>query len=360
MEPSEGKFNIEYIYVLSACMVRAHVDLPRVGNLCEELNKLWSRQYNLNRGVVRLRRTATCLGSCHVLELLVMNRADCGASVPSISCIRGTKALGQAGKQGGGNGWALTSKSRLTSPRFSVSPAYLIAGFCFFSFVGFFPASSLLSQDIGSGVRFKGGLDLRRQLEAEERAYEPLPHGDTGDDSFTAIPSQVLSWKPRALYFPNFATKKKQCESIIKIAKSGLKPSMLALRKGETTESTQGIRTSSGMFTSASEDKTGVLAFIEEKIARATSLPRSHGEAFNVLRYEVGQRYNSHYDAFSPSEYGLQKSQRVASFLLYLSDVEKGGETMFPFETSLHGSCPVIRGQKWVATKWIRDQVQDD
>lgn len=26
-------------------------------------------------------------------------------------------------------------------------------------------------------------------------------------------------------------------------------------------------------------------------------------------------------------------------------------------QTSLHGSCPVIRGEKWVATKWIRDQV---
>ncbi|KAA3488628.1 putative prolyl 4-hydroxylase 9 [Gossypium australe] len=90
---------------------------------------------------------------------------------------------------------------------------------------------------------------------------------------------------------------------------------------------------------------------------------------------------------------------QVASFLLYLSDVEEGGETMFPFEndmrvkgydyrqcvglkikprkgdgllfyslflngtidpTSLHGSCPVIKGEKWVATKWIRDQDQND
>lgn len=38
---------------------------------------------------------------------------------------------------------------------------------------------------------FTGGSDLRRQLEAEERAYEPLPHGKTGDASFTTIPSQV-------------------------------------------------------------------------------------------------------------------------------------------------------------------------
>ncbi|KAL4562242.1 hypothetical protein LXL04_034440 [Taraxacum kok-saghyz] len=51
----------------------------------------------------------------------------------------------------------------------------------------------------------------------------------------------------------------------------------------------------------------------------------------------------------------------IASFLLYLSDVEERGETMFQFEaspnsgetmlmmqTSVHGSCPVIKGQKWV------------
>ena len=36
-------------------------------------------------------------------------------------------------------------------------------------------------------------------------------------------------------------------------------------------------------------------------------------QAFNVLRYEIGQRYASHYDVFSPAEYGPQKSQRVHS-----------------------------------------------
>lgn len=29
-------------------------------------------------------------------------------------------------------------------------------------------------------------------------------------------------------------------------------------------------------------------------------------------------------------------------------------------QTSLHGSCAVIKGEKWVATKWIRDNVQFD
>lgn len=40
-------------------------------------------------------------------------------------------------------------------------------------------------------------------------------------------------------------------------------------------------------------------------------------QAFNVLRYEVGQKYDSHFDAFSVEEYGPQKSQRVGTFPSY-------------------------------------------
>ena len=36
-------------------------------------------------------------------------------------------------------------------------------------------------------------------------------------------------------------------------------------------------------------------------------------QAFNILRYEIWQKYNAHYDSFNPSEYGPQRSQRVRS-----------------------------------------------
>ncbi|XP_060175994.1 probable prolyl 4-hydroxylase 9 [Lycium barbarum] len=262
--------------------------------------------------------------------------------------------------------------------------------FCFF-LVGLF-GSTVIFQDVDN-VRSR-----YRLLElVEKEMHGSISHGVTGELSIDSIPFQVLSWRPRTLYFPNFATAE-QCHSIIQMAKPKLKPSSLALRKGETEESTKGVRTSSGTFISASDDRTGILASVEIKIAKATMIPRSHGEAFNVLRYELGQRYVSHYDAFNPAEYGPQKSQRIASFLLYLSDVEEGGETMFPLENgsnkgydygactglkvkprqgdgllfysvfpngtidkaSLHGSCPVIKGEKWVATKWIRNEEQQD
>ncbi|CAI9763358.1 unnamed protein product [Fraxinus pennsylvanica] len=268
---------------------------------------------------------------------------------------------------------------------------------CIFFFLAGFFGSSLFSQQEVSTTSLRHWP--RGLQEEKKKEFDALPRGETGEDTLTSIPFQILSWNPRALYFPNFASAE-QCESIIETAKAHLEPSSLALREGETAENTKGIRTSSGMFISASEDKTGILHQIEAKIAKVTMIPRTHGEAFNVLRYEVGQRYHSHYDAFNPAEYGPQKSQRIASFLLYLSDVEEGGETTFPLEnginmdatydyrkcmgmkvkprqgdgllfyslfpngtidpTSLHGSCPVINGVKWVATKWIRDQDQEE
>ncbi|KAI3850240.1 hypothetical protein MKW92_018017 [Papaver armeniacum] len=275
-------------------------------------------------------------------------------------------------------------------------PIVLLSCTLFF-LAGFF-GSVLLSQfqDIDEVVPKSRILDESVvEEEKEDKVFESIPNGDTGDSYVTSIPFQVLSWKPRAVYYPGFATAE-QCDNIIKKAKANLRPSGLAFRKGETADNTKGVRTSSGTFLSAYSDSTGTLAQIEEKIARATMLPRSHGEAFNVLRYEIGQKYLSHHDSFNPTEYGPQRSQRIASFLLYLSDVEEGGETMFPYENgsnmnigydyekciglkvkprrgdgllfyslypngtidqmSLHGSCPVIVGQKWVATKWIRTQ----
>lgn len=72
--------------------------------------------------------------------------------------------------------------------------------------------------------------------------------------------------------------------------------------------------------------------------------------------------------------------QRVGTFLIYLNDVPEGGETVFPKvglsivprkgtaiyfhyangngqfgRLSVHSSVSVTAGEKWVATKWIRE-----
>lgn len=49
-----------------------------------------------------------------------------------------------------------------------------------------------------------------------------------------------------------------------------------------------------------------------------------------MLRYEHGQKYDPHYDYFTDKVNIARGGHRLATVLMYLSDVEKGGETVFP------------------------------
>jgi len=226
----------------------------------------------------------------------------------------------------------------------------------------------------------------------------PLPAAASGDNFVHAIPFQILSWAPRIVVYPAFIDKAR-CDHIIDMASKLLYPSGLAYRPGEAGDSKQQTRTSQGTFLSSDMDQDGVLQWLEERIAAVTLLPRENGEAFNVLKYQNLQHYDSHMDSFDPKEFGPQPSQRIATVLIYLSDVEEGGETVFKKEGingehkeivdwrncddgsfkykprlgdavlfwgvhpdgeidphSLHGGCPVKKGTKWVATKWLRSK----
>ncbi|XP_016180059.1 probable prolyl 4-hydroxylase 7 isoform X2 [Arachis ipaensis] len=154
------------------------------------------------------------------------------------------------------------------------------------------------------------------------------------------------------------------------------------------------VRTSSGMFLGKGQDE--VVAAIEARIAAWTFLPIENGESIQILHYENGQKYEPHFDYFHDKANQIMGGHRIATVLMYLSNVEKGGETIFPNaeakesqpkdeswsecahkgyavkpekgdallffslhldattdSRSLHGSCPVIEGEKWSATKWI-------
>lgn len=49
-----------------------------------------------------------------------------------------------------------------------------------------------------------------------------------------------------------------------------------------------------------------------------------------ILRYEHGQKYEPHFDYFHDKVNQARGGHRYATVLMYLSTVDKGGETVFP------------------------------
>lgn len=203
---------------------------------------------------------------------------------------------------------------------------------------------------------------------------------------------RVLSWEPRIFELEDVLTAE-ECDHLIRAATPRLARSGVVEVKEHGVDAVTDVRTSYGMFFDRFEDP--VVREVEERLSRHVMLPSGHGEGIQVLRYENGQEYKPHFDYFF-HEGGVDNGgNRLATVLMYLADVEEGGETVFPNvpapagqtreagftecamrglayrpkkgsavvfwslrpdgtldKGSVHGSCPVVRGTKWAATKW--------
>ncbi len=191
----------------------------------------------------------------------------------------------------------------------------------------------------------------------------------------------VTMESPRVVVFANLLSDD-ECDVLIAHAKA-------RLTRSETVETTSGssevnaARTSDGMFFEPGEGM--VVSRLEERIAALLDWPVANGEGLQVLRYRPGTEYKPHYDYFDPAERGTpailrRGGQRVGSVVCYLKMPEGGGETIFPdvglsvapqrghavffsydrphpSTRTLHGGAAVTAGEKWVATKWLREGV---
>ncbi|CAI7871438.1 unnamed protein product [Closterium sp. NIES-53] len=197
--------------------------------------------------------------------------------------------------------------------------------------------------------------------------------------------------EPRAFLYKSFLSDE-ECDHIVNIATARLARSAVA--DGSSGKSVVSeVRTSTGMFLTKGEDD--VIRAIEQRVSEWTFLPVANQEALQVLRYAIGQKYDAHLDYFSDPVNTQLGGHRYATLLLYLSNVTKGGETVFPTvkddtpkddswsdcakgalavkpikgdallffnmhpdgspdPSSLHHACPVVEGIKWSAPKWIR------
>lgn len=173
-----------------------------------------------------------------------------------------------------------------------------------------------------------------------------------------------------------------ECDALIAAARPRMARS-LTVQTQTGGEELNPDRTSSGMFFNRGESE--LITHIEARIARLLNWPVDHGEGIQVLHYHPGAEYKPHYDYFDPAEPGTptilkRGGQRLATLVMYLSEPARGGGTTFPdvglevapqrgnavffsydrplpTTRTLHGGAPVIEGEKWVATKWLRERV---
>jgi prolyl 4-hydroxylase len=228
--------------------------------------------------------------------------------------------------------------------------------------------------------------EIAAERQATAGPLGPVPEPDLSQSPPLLVveghPVQVLVTlkRPRVVVFGGLLTEA-ECDALVELARP-------RLARSETVDTATGgsevnaARTSDGMFFSRGE--TALIARVERRIAALLRWPVERGEGLQVLRYGPGAEYRPHHDYFDPERPGTaavlaRGGQRVATLVMYLKAPEGGGATSFPdiglevapvkghavffsydrphaSTRTLHGGAPVLAGEKWVATKWLRER----
>ncbi|CAN8005542.1 unnamed protein product [Ixodes pacificus] len=130
-------------------------------------------------------------------------------------------------------------------------------------------------------------------------------------------------------------------------------------------------------------------SYLRALVGMGTSDTVDEAEAYQLANYGTGGHFLPHHDFLqdslhaynSSADYYIQRGagDRLATLMIYMTDVEEGGATVFPslgirltpkkgdaaFWWNLkasgegemlttHAGCPVLYGSKWIANKWFR------
>lgn len=185
---------------------------------------------------------------------------------------------------------------------------------------------------------------------------------------------------PRVVVLGDFLSMD-ECRELQALAQPRMERSQTVVQSTGDSE-VNDVRTSQGMFFGRGENE--LCSRIEARIAALVNWPVENGEGIQVLRYAPGAEYKPHFDYFAPDQPGTaavlkRGGQRVGTVVMYLNTPEAGGATTFPdagvdvhavagqavffaygmphpATKTLHGGAPVTHGEKWVATKWMRER----
>ncbi len=236
---------------------------------------------------------------------------------------------------------------------------------------------SLIANGTGGTADWGAALRLLREAARDDAAaareielIAAMDVDERGDPN--SIPAaRLLQNQPATHLFAGLLSRA-ECDAVAAAARPTLAPSVVI--HPETGQAiAHPVRTSdNAAFPWVAE--TPFLHAINRRLAAASKTDVAAGEPLQVLRYRPGQEYKPHFDAIAATD-----NQRVLTMIAYLNTGYEGGETLFitsglrvsgtigdvlmfrnadadgrPDPHSQHAGLPVTRGEKLIASRWIR------
>ena len=174
-----------------------------------------------------------------------------------------------------------------------------------------------------------------------------------------------------------------EIEEILRLSKGRLKRATVFAKNGIEESD---VRTSTTCFSNINNNPK--LQNLRKRVSKLTGIPSDFQEDLQIVHYEGGEYYKAHFDDCwedSPACKADHKrgGHRMKTALMYMNDVEEGGETEFPalgirvkpkkgrlalftpvmkdendaivnHPCSLHAALPPTRGKKMSTTIWSR------
>jgi prolyl 4-hydroxylase len=215
-------------------------------------------------------------------------------------------------------------------------------------------------------------IEIKKDKQDNESDNESDSEVDKKDKFTLALRNATIINNPKIDIFKidNFLTKE-ECDEIIKeINKSDLKQSDTIVG---TKIETNLYRTSRTCYFQDNK----LIDDLQKRIAKSLGINEEFSEQIQGQKYDIGNEFKIHADFFDNNS-----NQRTYTFMIYLNDVEEGGETTFPFAylnfkpktgTALiwnnlnkdgsgniltqHHAKSITKGTKYILTMWFREKI---
>ena len=207
-----------------------------------------------------------------------------------------------------------------------------------------------------------------------------IDYEDFYNNKITKLATKIDTDLVQLYTIKNFITKQ-DCDEIIEHINKTAIPSTVANKQDK--QLITDYRTSSTAHIHVG--KKDLIDILDAKLAYVLGMELTLGEVTQGQKYEIGEYYKEHYDFFCPTvkkEYNIYceyMGQRTWTTMLYLNDVEEGGETYFkyldlklkpqrgtllawnnlykdgePNYKTMHEALPPKSNSKYILTKWWR------